>query len=33
MGNMFGKFKEIMGLGEYEDEFDDLEENEIDEEV
>lgn len=33
MGNMFGKFKEIMGLGEYEDEFDDIEETEIDEEV
>lgn len=33
MGNMFGKFKEIIGLGEYEDEFDDLEENEIEEEV
>ena len=33
MGNMFGKFKEIIGLGEYEDEFDDLEETEIEEEV
>lgn len=33
MGNMFGKIKEIMGLGEYEDEFDDLEETEMEEEV
>lgn len=33
MGNMFGKFKEIMGLGEYEDEFDDLEETEMEEEA
>jgi len=33
MGNMFGKFKEIIGLGEYEDEFDELEETEIDEET
>ncbi|MGG7143683.1 cell division protein SepF [Clostridium nigeriense] len=33
MGNMFGKFKEIIGLGEYEDEFDDLEETEVEEEV
>ena len=33
MGNMFGKFKEIIGLGEYEDEFDDFEETEEVEEV
>lgn len=33
MGNMFGKFKEIIGLGEYEDDFDDLEETEVEEEV
>ena len=33
MGSMFGKFKEIIGLGDYEDEFDDLEETEIEEEV
>ncbi|WP_066893070.1 cell division protein SepF [Clostridium nigeriense] len=33
MGNMFGKFKEIIGLGEYEDEFDDLEETEVEEEI
>ena len=33
MGNMFGKFKEIIGLGDYEDEFDDLEETEIEEEI
>ena len=33
MANMFGKFKEIMGLGEYEDDFDDLEEIETEEEV
>ncbi|MBD7913636.1 cell division protein SepF [Clostridium sp. Sa3CUN1] len=32
MSNMFGKFKEIMGLGDYEDEFDDLEEIEVEEE-
>ena len=32
MSNMFGKFKEIMGLGDYEDEFDDLEETEVEEE-
>lgn len=32
MSNMFGKFKEIMGLGDYEDEFDDLEETELEEE-
>ena len=33
MGNMFGKFREIMGFGEYEDDFDDLEENELEEEI
>ncbi|GAB6170353.1 cell division protein SepF [Clostridium carnis] len=33
MGNMFGKFKEIIGLGEYDDEFDDLEEMEVEEEI
>jgi cell division inhibitor SepF len=33
MANMFGKFKEIIGLGEYEDDFDDLEETEVEEEV
>ncbi len=33
MGSMFGKFKEIIGLGDYEDEFDDLEETEIEEEI
>ena len=33
MGNMFEKFKGIIGLGEYEDEFDDLEETEIEEEI
>ncbi|MDU1566346.1 MAG: cell division protein SepF [Clostridium sp.] len=32
MGNMFGKFKEIIGLGEYEDDFEDLEDTEIEEE-
>lgn len=32
MGNMFGKFKEIMGWGEFDDEFDELEDNEIEEE-
>ncbi|MDU5105648.1 MULTISPECIES: cell division protein SepF [unclassified Clostridium] len=33
MSNMFGKFKEIMGFGDYEDEFDDLEETEVEEEL
>ena len=34
MSNMFGKFKEIIGLGEYDDEdFEDLEEVEEEEEV
>lgn len=33
MANMFGKFKDIIGLGEYEDEFDDIESTEDDEEV
>ena len=33
MANMFGKFKEIIGLGEYEDDFDDLDETEVEEEV
>lgn len=32
MGNMFGKFKEIIGLGEYEDDFEDLEDTEVEEE-
>ena len=26
MSNMFGKFKEIIGLGEYDEDFEDLEE-------
>lgn len=33
MANMFGKFKEMIGIGEYEDEFDEFEENEIEEEI
>ncbi|WP_195264053.1 MULTISPECIES: cell division protein SepF [unclassified Clostridium] len=32
MGNMFGKFREIIGLGEYEDDFEDLEDTEVEEE-
>ena len=32
MGNMFGKFKEIIGLGEHEDDFEDLEDTEVEEE-
>ncbi|WP_291653696.1 cell division protein SepF [Clostridium sp.] len=32
MSNMFGKFKEIIGLGEYEDDFEDLEDTEAEEE-
>ena len=32
MSNMFGKFKEIIGLGEYEDDFEDLEDTEVEEE-
>jgi len=33
MANMFGKFKDIIGLGEYEDDFDDIESTEEDEEI
>ncbi|MDZ7543958.1 cell division protein SepF, partial [Clostridium perfringens] len=33
MGNMFGKFKEIIGLGEYEDDFEELEDVEVEEEI
>jgi len=33
MGNMFGKFKEIIGLGEYEDDLEDLEDTELEEEI
>lgn len=33
MANVFGKFKEMIGIGEYEDEFDELEENEVEEEL
>ena len=33
MANVFGKFKEMIGIGEYEDEFDELEENEMEEEL
>ena len=32
MANMFGKFKEIMGLGDYEEDFDDLDQVEEEEE-
>ncbi|MGL5381378.1 cell division protein SepF [Clostridium sp.] len=32
MSNMFGKFKEIIGMGEYEDDFDEIEEMESEEE-
>lgn len=32
MANMFGKFKDIIGLGDYEDDFDDVESVEEDEE-
>ncbi len=33
MSNMFGRFKEIIGLGEYDEEFEELEEVEEEEEV
>lgn len=33
MANMFGKFKDIIGLGEYEDDFDDMDSVESDEET
>ncbi|AYE35617.1 cell division protein SepF [Clostridium septicum] len=32
MGNMFGKFKDLIGMGDYEDEFDEFEDDDIEEE-